>query len=132
MGAIQSTGYMGHVGVRFPLQHESVTVYSPGIINSLRSTTWVRYLFYFTFLWILSWPILLLCTARYEVVEGVWKYADRMPGEVADGESGTGRVRQFVVMSEGEWFQRWERAIKRAALGKMKSAGEFLGEDYRR
>jgi hypothetical protein len=132
VGAIQSTGYMGHINVRFPLQHESITVYSPGIINSMRTTPWIRYLFYFTFLWVLSWPILILCTARYEVVEAVWEYADRMPGERSEDEFGRGRDRRFVVMSEVDWFRRWEGAIKRGALGRLKDGKEFLSEEYRR
>ena len=130
-GAIQSTGYMGHTSVTFPSQYETITVYSPGIINSMRTTTWIRYFFYFSCLWILSWPILLLLTARYEVVEGVWEYADRMPGERDEDGFGRERDRKCVVMSEGEWFKRWEGAIRIAAVGKMQCVNEFLGEEYR-
>lgn len=66
------------------------------------------------------------------MVEAVWEYADRMPGAGEEGEFARERDRRCVVISEGEWFKRWQNAIRKAAVGKMKCGGEFLGEEYRR
>jgi len=56
--AIQETNYRGHLSVDFPVSHQSVVVYSPGLINQWRITVWIRWVFYLTFLWIFAWPVL--------------------------------------------------------------------------
>ena len=55
---VASTNYRGHLKVTFPITRNRVTVYSPCWQNDLREKTWVRWLFYLTFLWIFSWPYL--------------------------------------------------------------------------
>jgi hypothetical protein len=56
--AIQETNYRGHLSIDFPVSHQSVVVYSPGVINQWRITVWIRWVFYLTFLWIFAWPFL--------------------------------------------------------------------------
>jgi hypothetical protein len=120
--AISETNYRGHVNVGFPSTHTSLIVYSPGLINQWRMTTWIRWVFYLTFLWIFAWPILFFSTSRYEVVKSVWNYASKPPGE----ENG----RHPTKLSELQFFHKWQSAIKRAALGRMNSHCDFLDESY--
>jgi hypothetical protein len=84
-------------------------------------TVWIRWVFYLTFLWIFAWPVLFFLTSRYEVVKGVFQYADCPPDSNPN--------RKPTVMSEVAWFHQWESAVKRAALARMN--GDCLDEGYR-
>jgi hypothetical protein len=121
--AISETRYRGHVSVTFPTTHDRVIVYSPGKINEWRVTTWIRWFFYLTFLWIVSWPALFFLTRKYEVVKVYFDYADKMKND--DG----GRL--CTVMDELKWFNLWSSSIKRAALARMNCAERTLDESYR-
>jgi hypothetical protein len=123
--AISETNYRGHVSVSFPTQYTKVIVYSPSTLNEWRITTWIRWFFYLTFLWVFAWPVLFFMTSRYEVVKVVYSYADVAPG-VDDVH------RRCTVMSEVEWFNMWQSAIKRAALARMVCKDSSLDEEYRR
>jgi hypothetical protein len=121
--AIAETNYRGHLQVDWPMQHKKVIVYSPGLINQWRTTTWIRWVFYLTFLWVVSWPVLFFLTRKYEVAKVVYPYAN-IPTE--DGGS-----RVCTVMSEVDWYHRWESAIKRAAMARMVCKDRCLDEEYR-
>jgi hypothetical protein len=125
--AIDSTKYRGHVNIDFITSHQQLTVFSPGKINEWRVTNWIRWMFYVTFLWLFSWPVLFLVTRKYAVVRAVFPYANMAAGDGMD-DSGVGR--RFTLMSETEWFQRWESAIRRAVLTKMKTEDRMLDDDY--
>jgi hypothetical protein len=121
--AISATNYRGHLQIDWPMQYKRVVVYSPGLINRWRTTTWIRWVFYLTFLWIVSWPILFLLTRKYEVVKAVYPYAD------TPTDDGSSRV--CTVMSELEWFNMWDAAIRRAALARMDCKDRCLDDGYR-
>ncbi|TVY13279.1 hypothetical protein LARI1_G008969 [Lachnellula arida] len=121
--AIQETNYRGHLSVDFQTCHQSVIVYSPGTVNQWRTTTWIRWAFYLTFLWIFSWPCLFFMTSRYAVVKAVYDYADKPPGDDVG--------RKPTVISEVDWFNYWESAIRRAALARMMCKDTFLDGAYR-
>jgi hypothetical protein len=121
--AIAGTQYRGHLGIKFPIIHKRVVVYSPGKINEWRITTWIRWVFYLTFLWIFAWPVLFFLTHKYEVVKAVYPYAN-----VPTDDSGN---RQCQVMDENEWYLRWVSAIQRAALARMVCKDRCLDDDYR-
>ncbi|KAE8452285.1 hypothetical protein EG329_000985 [Mollisiaceae sp. DMI_Dod_QoI] len=123
--AISETNYRGHVSISFPVQHQRVIVYSPGRINEWRITVWIRWVFYLTFLWIFAWPVLFFLTARYEVVKVNYLYAN------VPGGNGNEMGRECTVMSETEWFNRWQSAVKRAALARMVCKDTCLDEEYR-
>ncbi|CZT02260.1 uncharacterized protein RAG0_09498 [Rhynchosporium agropyri] len=121
--AIAETNYRGHVSIDFPEQRTSLIVYSPGKINEWRITSWIRWVFYCAFLWIFAWPFLFIITARYETVKAVYRYADQPPGD--------DMRRRCIVMTEVEWFHRWQSAIKRAAIARMMCRDGVLDEHYR-
>lgn len=79
-------------------------------------------MFYLTFLWLVSWPILFIITRKYEIVKVVYPYADKL---VDDGN------RICTVMSEIDWFQRWKGTVKRAAMARMVCKERALDEEYR-
>ncbi|CZS90997.1 uncharacterized protein RCO7_01379 [Rhynchosporium graminicola] len=120
--AIAETNYRGHVSIDFPEQRTSLIVYSPGKISEWRITSWIRWVFYCTFLWIFAWPFLFIITARYETVKAIYRYADQPPGDMR---------RRCIVMTEVEWFHRWQSAIKRAAIARMMCRDGPLDEHYR-
>jgi hypothetical protein len=121
--AIAGTQYRGHLGVKFPITHKRVVVYSPGKINEWRITTWIRWFFYLTFLWIFAWPVLFFLTHKYEVVKAVFPYANMLVNDGGD--------RQCQVMSEEEWYMMWASAIQRAALARMVCKDRPLDDEYR-
>ncbi|PSK40259.1 hypothetical protein B9Z65_8199 [Elsinoe australis] len=113
--AIKATGYLGHIQVSFSTQQDEIVFFSPGRVNTLRTIVWVRWLFYLTFLWLISWPVLFFMTKKYDVVHAVSAYRHV-----------TGRP---TVQDEGEWFAMWESAIQRAAYGRKQGC---LDDQYRR
>jgi hypothetical protein len=121
--AISETNYRGHLHISFPTTHNSLIVYTPGKINQWRTTTWICWVFYLTFLWIFSWPVLFFLTHKYEVVKVKYPYANvpaDQPGQ-----------RDCAVMTEAEWFNLWQEAIKRAAIGRMICEENCLDDHYR-
>lgn len=80
-------------------------------------------MFYLTFLWIFAWPVLFFLTRKYEVVKAVYPYANVLTDD--------GGNRQCRVISEVDWYHRWESAIKRAALARMQCKDRCLDEEYR-
>jgi hypothetical protein len=121
--AISETNYRGHLHISFPTTHNRLIVYTPGRINQWRTTTWICWVFYLTFLWIFSWPVLFFLTHKYEVVKVKYPYAN-----VPAGHPGQ---RDCAVMTEAEWFNLWQEAIKRAAIGRMICEENCLDDDYR-
>lgn len=68
---IRSTNYRGHISVTFPIEDKHVDIYNPHWANQWR-ISWVRYIFYLTFLWIFAWPILFFMTKCWEVYRVNW------------------------------------------------------------
>lgn len=115
---VGSTNYRGHLKIGFPVTHNRVTVYSPCWQNDYREKTWLRWIFYLTFLWIFSWPYLWFVTRRWEVVTAVFPY-----GSPIDRPH-----REFVTKSEQVFFQEWKASIRRAVLGKKQG---WIDEEYK-
>ncbi|PQE05485.1 ABC transporter protein [Rutstroemia sp. NJR-2017a BBW] len=121
--AISETRYRGHVSVKFATTHDRVIFYSPGKINDWRLNNYIRWFFYLTFLWVISWPVLFFLTRKYEVVTVNFPYADKLED--------TAEERRFTRMSELDWYNLWSSSIKRAALARMKCEDRSLDEAYR-
>jgi hypothetical protein len=121
--AITETNYLGHVTINFPTMYGRLVVYTPGKINRWRSTTWICWVFYLTFLWVVSWPILFFLTRKYEVMKVSFPYAN-IPADQPG-------PRDCSVMTEVAWFNLWQSAIKRAALARIVCNDTCLDDDYR-
>jgi hypothetical protein len=105
-GLIHSTGYRGHVNITFPVEDKNVDIYTQNRINEWRLKTWVRWIFYLTFLWIFTWPYLFFATKWYAVVKAEWLFSR------ADDNGN----KVYATISEEEWFERWHVGIRRYVL----------------
>ncbi|RGP79898.1 hypothetical protein FLONG3_1969 [Fusarium longipes] len=118
--AIRMTNYRGNITVEFPVADRAVDIYSSSRLNNWRLTPWICWLFYLTFLWIISWPVLFFATKRYEVVTMQWPFARQLP----DGQ------KSYTTVSEIEWLETYAPAIKQLCLDRYQGlAGDaFLHE----
>ena len=106
---IRSTNYRGHIDVSFPIADKNVDVYSPHPINKWR-ISWVRFLFYVTMLWIITWPILFFTTKRWEVYKVSWCFSWQQ-------DDGIGGVKKrYATISEQSWYEKHANLIINLAL----------------
>ncbi|KAK7425892.1 hypothetical protein QQZ08_007606 [Neonectria magnoliae] len=105
---VRSTNYRGRVAVTFPTLDSRVHIYSDCRANRWRLTRWVELLFYFSFLWILSWPWLAFATKWFDTVYVEWPM-----GQPDDA----GNMR-YACLSEEQWYELWRRPVLRAVLGR--------------
>ena len=105
-GVIRATNYRGHVSITFPVEEQNVDFYTSNRINTWRLKTWIRWLFYLTFLWIFSWPYLFFATRRYAVVKAEW------PFSTIDASGN----KTYTTLSEDQWFEKWHVAVRRLVL----------------
>lgn len=107
-GMVRRTNYRGHFEISFPVHNETVEVWNDCTTNRWRLTTWIFGLFCVTMLWVLTWPYLFFRTKRFETVSAVWHYS------VMRGEG----IRDYVTISEDQWYNLWGRALTKAVLTK--------------
>ncbi|KAF1932621.1 uncharacterized protein M421DRAFT_416240 [Didymella exigua CBS 183.55] len=117
-GLIRSTNYRGYISITFPIMDENVDIYTSHRVNSWRNTTWICWVFYLTFLWIITWPILFFCTKRFSVVRAEWPFSITSNGR-----------KIYTTVSEEQYFDKWAVAIKRLALDRYQ--GEASEERMR-
>lgn len=108
--AVRSTHYHGHLDISFPLEDKNVDIYSPHWINRAR-ISWVRYLFYFTFLWIITWPILIFMTKWWSVYTVRWSW---MRCETNEEEQRAYPV--YASIAVQDWMQERSNLIKSLVL----------------
>ncbi|EKG20352.1 hypothetical protein MPH_02366 [Macrophomina phaseolina MS6] len=122
---IRSTNYRGHILISFPLEERAVDIYSLHAVNRWRTTTWIRWVFYLTFLWIFSWPLLYFLTRRWSVYSVNWAFS--LPP--ANPNDPQGRKR-YATVSEDQWFARHKMLIRRLVLnGHQGDASQLDLED---
>jgi len=120
---IRNTHYHGHIEISLTLIDRNVDIYSPHWINRAR-ISWVRWIFYFTFLWLLTWPLLFFFTKWWCVYTVEWRwsrgrteYAPHSEEDVTDDQPRVERwTRQYACLSENEWCQRHASLIASLAL----------------
>ncbi|KXH35547.1 hypothetical protein CSIM01_08454 [Colletotrichum simmondsii] len=122
---VRATNYRGRIDVSFPVHDSTVEIYNTCRVNRWRQTTWIRWLFYLTFLWIFAWPYLFFRTKRFEVVEAEWAFSRRR----RDPQTGAARGREYVSLSEADLYNMWARAISKAVLERRQ--GELDQRDLR-
>ncbi|RMZ05729.1 hypothetical protein D0860_05823 [Hortaea werneckii] len=128
---VRSTGYRGHIDVAFPIHEKHVDIYSPHWINRWRVTWWVRWLFFLTFLWIITWPILFFMTKRWSVynVDWRWSWSCTEP----EGSSDAYRERTFYAsITEKTWLEKHKGLIRALALEKYQGDATDLPLNVRR
>ncbi|OAL00561.1 hypothetical protein IQ06DRAFT_293871 [Phaeosphaeriaceae sp. SRC1lsM3a] len=105
-GLIASANYRGNVAISFPVEDRHVDFYTSNKINEWRLKTWIRWVFYLTFLWIFTWPYLFFMTRRYTVVKAQWPFSS----------IGADNGKIYTTISEEQWFERWHVAVRRLVL----------------
>ncbi|UPX14566.1 uncharacterized protein EKO05_0005044 [Ascochyta rabiei] len=104
-GLIRSTNYRGHISITFPVEDENTDIYTSHRVNTWRNTKWICWLFYLTFLWLFTWPLLWATTKRYAVVRAEWPFSISANGQ-----------KVYTTVSEEQYLDRWSTAIRRLAL----------------
>ncbi|OTA90017.1 hypothetical protein M434DRAFT_98986 [Hypoxylon sp. CO27-5] len=105
---VNETNYRGHLQVELVTKNSLVECYNDTRINHWRLTTWIQMLCIFTLMFIFTWPYLWLRTKRWEVVVAEWPFS-----RMAEGGG-----KEYVSISEDQWYNMWGRAICKAVLEK--------------
>ncbi|KAH9919089.1 uncharacterized protein B0H18DRAFT_1029115 [Fomitopsis serialis] len=138
--AIKSTYYTGRLTVEFKSSSSKICVRPDNTISRTLSNKWVKLililLLIYPFIWLYQrfgrrgggrWEV---CGGAYALKS--WQLVDPsadppppFPGTASASDSrvvyiGRGTART-VGLREGEWFQRWEKTIRRAVTGRLKS-----------
>jgi hypothetical protein len=110
---VRSTHYRGNTNITFRVDEKAVDIYSPTLINRWR-TGWVRWIFYLSFLWIITWPILFFMTKWWDVYEVKW-YFSRDP---------TGVNKSYATINEMQWIDKHSALIRELVLNKYTGDGD--------
>ncbi|KAI1127825.1 hypothetical protein F5Y10DRAFT_241863 [Nemania abortiva] len=108
---VRRTNYRGHLNVQLIMNDSWILMYNDTRINRWRLTPWIFWLFALTLTFIFSWPYLILCTKRWEVVVADWPFS-------RINDSG---AKEYVSVSEDQWYNMWAQAICRAVLEKRQT-----------
>ncbi|CAK7269541.1 hypothetical protein SEPCBS119000_003620 [Sporothrix epigloea] len=114
------TNYRGRLQVSFPVDEIGQVYYSEHRFNHWRLSRWIQALCVLSLMIIFTWPYLYFATKRYEVVTVDWPFSRTTP----DGR------KQYVSLSEEQWYNMWARAITSGVLGKRQATLDQ--EDLRR
>ncbi|KAK7512637.1 uncharacterized protein IWZ02DRAFT_462213 [Phyllosticta citriasiana] len=126
---IRQTNYRGHILITFPIEDRGIDIYNPHRINHWRTTPWIRWLFYLSFLWLFTWPLLYFFTARWAIYTIDWPFSVPM----SQSPSSSGRDnRKWATVSEEAWFLKHRKLIRRLVLSGHQGGadGMDLDEDY--
>ncbi|PGH15018.1 hypothetical protein AJ79_02700 [Helicocarpus griseus UAMH5409] len=110
---IRSLNYRGHISITTHTHNSHLTVYTPHLLNKLRTNSIVWWTCVILQLWLITWPILLLLERRYEPITATW-YARDENGEYACG------------LDEAGWLEFFAPVVKRSVLSRAKD-GEVVG-----
>lgn len=108
---IRRTNYRGHLNVELVTKDALVHFYNDARINRWRLTPWIQWLFILTLTIIFSWPYLIFRTKRWEVAVAEWSFSRT---------NASGR-KEYVSISEDQWYNLWAHAICRAVLEKKQT-----------
>ncbi|KAL1892786.1 hypothetical protein Sste5346_006869 [Sporothrix stenoceras] len=115
---VRRTNYRGHLTVTFPTEEVGMVYYNEHRFNRWRMIKWVQALCVLTLMIIFTWPYLFFTTKRYEVVTVDWPFSRTREGR-----------KEYVSLSEDQWYNLWARAISKGVLGKRQ--GTLDQEDLR-
>ncbi|KAI0401947.1 hypothetical protein F4802DRAFT_391228 [Xylaria palmicola] len=108
---VRRTNYRGHLDVQIVTKDAEIHMYNDTRLNRWRMTPWVRWMFFLTLTFLFSWPYLFFRTKRWEVAVADWPFS-------RVNESGN---KEYVSISEDQWYNLWAQAICRAVLEKRQT-----------
>ncbi|KAF8429814.1 hypothetical protein EV426DRAFT_639554 [Tirmania nivea] len=132
---IRATNYRGSVSISFPKQKHKIAIYPDTQFARARNNPWVRWFFYLTFLWVVTWPILYFSTKKFHVVVSEWRWGWKGEKRVVREHGDNGEVRtveKWVWLeeeSEREWVRWWAQAVRCAARGRRMDNGVLVEWD---
>ncbi|KAB8698105.1 hypothetical protein FH972_026355 [Carpinus fangiana] len=119
---VRATGYRGDVAVSSTLQNPGFSIYSDHWMNRALNNAWIWWACVVLQLWIVCWPVLLLCTGTYDGVSSEWLYKRRIILNEDEVERGDAREMQFRMLyaseSEQQWYAKWGEAMIEAAFAR--------------
>lgn len=118
---IRGLNYRGCLQISFPTRNEIAEVYNDCRTSRWRLTRWIQWVFTLTLLFIFTWPYLFFRTKRFEVVTAEWPFSR--------GVHGVGNGREYVTISEDQFYNMWARALGKAILERRQ--GTLNQEDLR-
>lgn len=138
--AVKSTYYTGRLSVEFKSTNSKICIRPDSKLSRALSNKWIKLvlvlLLIYPFIWLYKrfgrrgggrWEV---CGGAYalkswQLVDPALEPPPPFPGTAHPSDSrlvytgsGTARV---VGLREGEWFQQWEKTIRRAVTGRLKS-----------
>lgn len=120
---IRSTQYRGHLDISFPIEEKNIDIYSPHWVNKWR-LSWIRWIFYLTFLWIIIWPILFFMTKRWSTYTVFWCWS------ISHHDEEQQVVRKvYASMSEKDWIKRHKNLVLSLALERFQDDATQLPTD---
>ncbi|KAK6214529.1 hypothetical protein LQW54_004250 [Pestalotiopsis sp. IQ-011] len=108
---VRSTNYRGNLQITLGSRDAVVEIYNEARINRWRLIGWLRFLFFITLTFLFAWPYLFFRTKRWEVAVAEWPFS-----RMAEGSA-----REYVSISEAQWYNLWGRAIVKAVLEKRQT-----------
>lgn len=117
---VSDTNYRGNLCVQLGTKNDYVECYNSAKINHWRFTPWIWWLTVLSLMFIFTWPYLWLRTKRWEVAVAEWPFSRT----TEDGR------KEYVSISEEQWYNMWARAICKAVLEKRQATLDQ--EDLRR
>ncbi|KAI0439722.1 hypothetical protein F4803DRAFT_529993 [Xylaria telfairii] len=108
---VHRTNYRGHLNVQIITKDDRIHFYNDAKVNRWRLTPWIQWMFILTLTIIFSWPYLFFRTKRWEVVVADWPFSR------VDGSG----HKEYVSISEDQWYNMWAQAICRAVLEKRQT-----------
>ncbi|KAK7752185.1 hypothetical protein SLS62_005929 [Diatrype stigma] len=117
---VLDTNYRGHLVVELRTKNEVVECYNDARINRWRFHPWAFFLAVISLMIVFTWPYLWLRTKRWEVAVAEWPFSRTTD----DGR------KEYVSISEDQWYNMWARAIAKAVLEKRQATLDQ--EDLRR
>ena len=109
---VRSTHYHGHLDISFPIEEKHIDIYSDHWINRWR-VGWQRWLFYLTFLWLITWPILFFATKWWSVYNVQWLWS-----RCQQDEEQQRAYKVYASISENEWLEKHKNLILSLVLEK--------------
>ncbi|KAK4495355.1 hypothetical protein PRZ48_013686 [Zasmidium cellare] len=115
---VRSTHYRGHIDITFPVADRHIDIYNPHWINSAR-ISWVRWIFYLSFLWIITWPILFFMTKWWTVCDVEFRFSR------FDSEG----FKKYATINEETWVNERGNLIRSLVLEKFHGDGTGMPLD---
>ena len=109
---IRSTHYHGHLNISFPTEEKNVDIYNDHWISRWR-VGWQRWIFYLTFLWLITWPLLLFATKWWSVYNVRWLWP-----RCHQDEEQQRAYKVYASISEKAWLDKHKNLLMSLVLEK--------------